>query len=422
MVTKHYAWKVGERLPKIGAHSIAKHDVFATYIDSYIKILSSNPRRRELNLTIVDGFCGGGAYQNGSVIVPGSPLRVLRAVKAAEAGLTLTRQNGFQMKSQFFFIDKQPEHIEFLQHELTKSEFSGEVGASISVSTGLFEEKAAEVIQRIKDRGSSHRALFLLDQYGWSAVSFATIRQIFACLRNPEVLLTFSVDSLIDYFSDQTARTSGGRAIELDPAMGEAIKALKSEQDQRRLIQGFLYKHIIGSTGAKYYTPFFIRSADSRRSYWLLHLSKHERARDEMARLHWDMSNLFSHPGDAGFNALGYDPSVDPKQIRLEFDFGVDARKDSLVAAINQLPRMIRDDAQDASAPVTLGDLFRAHCNETPLTFEMVADAVIQLRDTYAEVDVFTAEGKARPAAKSLKWDDMVRNRPQKSFIRRMGV
>lgn len=422
MAIKHYVWKLGEPLPKIGAHSLAKHDVFATYIDSYIKILSSNPRRRELNLTIVDGFCGGGAYQNGSVIVPGSPLRVLRAVKAAEASLTLTRQNGFQMKSQFFFVDKRPEHIEYLQHELMKSEFSDDISASISVSTGLFEEKAADIIQRIKARGSSHRALFFLDQYGWSAVSFATVRQIFARLRNPEVLLTFSVDSLIDYFSNQTVQTAGGRAIELDPAMGEAIKALKTEQGQRHLIQGFLYKHIISSTGADFYTPFFIRSADSRRSYWLLHLSKHGRARDEMTRLHWTMSNIFSHPGDAGFNALGYDPSVDPNQTRLEFDFGVDARKDSLAAAIEQLPRMIRDDAQDATTPVTLGDLFRAHCNESPLTFEMVAEAVIQLRDTYAEIDVFTQEGKVRPAAKILKWDDLVRNRAQKSFIRRMGV
>jgi len=421
MATKHYDWKLGKPLPKIGAHSIAKHDVFATYIDSYINILSSNPRRRELNLTIVDGFCGGGAYQNGSVIVPGSPLRVLRAVKAAEARLTLTRQNGFEMKSQFFFVDKQSEHIEFLQHELMQSEFRADVGATISVSTGLFEEKAAEIIEFIKARGPSHRALFFLDQYGWSAVSLATVRQIFASLRNPEVLITFSVDSLIDYFSDQTARTSGGQAIELDAATSEAIKALKTEQGQRHLIQGILYRHIISSTGADYYTPFFIRSADSRRSYWLLHLSKHARARDEMARLHWTMSNTFSHPGGAGFHALGFDPNVDPNQSKLEFDFGVNARADSLAAAIDQLPRMIRDDATDTATPVTIGDLFRAHCNETPLTFQLVTEAVTQLRDNYDEIDVFTREGKLRPAAKILRWDDQVRNKPQKSFIRQLG-
>jgi hypothetical protein len=61
MAVKHYDWKLGLPPPKIGAHSVAKHDVFASYIERYIDILSSNPRRRELNLTIVDGFCGGGA-------------------------------------------------------------------------------------------------------------------------------------------------------------------------------------------------------------------------------------------------------------------------------------------------------------------------------------------------------------------------
>ena len=421
MAVKHYDWKLGQPLPKVGAHSIAKHDVFASYIERYINILSSNPRRRELNLTVVDGFCGGGAYQHGSMIVAGSPLRILRAVKAAEAGITITRQNGFAIKSQFFFVDKRSEHTKFLSHELLSSEFKENIGKSIFVSTGLFEEKATEIIQAIKARGPSHRALFFLDQYGWSAVSFATIRQIFASLRNPEVLITFSVDSLIDYFSDATARTMGGQAIELDPAMGEAIKALKTEQGQRQLIQGMLYKHIISSTGADYYTPFFIRSADSRRSYWLLHLSKHTRARDEMARLHWSMSNIFVHPGDAGFNALGFDPSINPNQAKLEFDFGVDARKDSLAAAIDQLPRLVRDDAPDAATPVTIGDLFRAHCNETPLTFDLVSEAVVQLRDAYNEIDIFTEDGRPRPAAKALSWTDQVRNRPQKSFIRKLG-
>ncbi|WP_081837624.1 three-Cys-motif partner protein TcmP [Xanthobacter sp. 91] len=421
MAIKHYDWKLGQPLPKIGTHSIAKHDVFARYIERYINILSSNPRRRELNLTVVDGFCGGGAYQHGSTIVAGSPLRLLRAVKAAEAGLTITRQNGFATKSQFFFIDKRHEHTEFLSHELLNSEFKRNIGKSIFISTGLFEEKVTEIIQAIKARGPSHRALFFLDQYGWSAVSFATIRQIFATLRNPEVLITFSVDSLIDYFSDATAKTMGWQAIELDPAMGEAIKALKTEQGQRQLIQGMLYKHIIGSTGADYYTPFFIRSADSRRSYWLLHLSKHTRARDEMARLHWSMSNAFVHPGGAGFNALGFNPSINSNQAKLEFDFGVDARKDSLAAAIDQLPRLVRDDAPDAATPVTIGDLFRAHCNETPLTFELVSEAVVQLRDAYNEIDIFTEEGRPRPAAKALNWTDQVRTRPQKSFIRKLG-
>ncbi len=421
MAVKHYVWKVGSPLPSIGSHSIAKHDALASYIERYINILSSNPRRRELNLTIVDGFCGGGAYQNGSKIVHGSPLRILRAVKAAEANLAMTRQNGFSMKSRFFFVDKIQEHTDFLRSQIIESEFKNDLYSSILILNGSFEEKLKEIINDIRNRGTSHRALFFLDQYGWSAVSFAVIRDIFSSLSNPEVLVTFSVDSLIDYFSDKTHITTGGQAIEINPDISDAIKNLKTEHGQRKIIQSILYKHIIRNTGADYYTPFFIRSSDSRRSYWLLHLSKHPRARDEMARLHWKMSNVFVHPGEAGFNALGFDPSVNPDQPKFEFNFGSDARRDSLAAAINQLPRLVHDDVSESGTPITIGDLFRARCNETPLTFELVSEAVVKLRDDFREFDVFTADGRPRPAAKALKWTDQVRNRSQRSFIRSLG-
>jgi three-Cys-motif partner protein len=322
MPKKHYDWKIGEALPEIGAHSIAKHKVFARYIDRYIRILSSSPARRELNLTIIDGFCGGGKYAYGDSTLEGSPLVLLRAVSETESALAVTRQNGFAVKSSFFFVDKLEDHIDFLRFEIQKTRFLDEIGKSIQLVTAPFEAYAATIIKRIKAKGPSQRALFFLDQYGWSDVSFEVIRSIFTELNNPEVLLTFSVDSLIDYFRREVAGTRGGRAIEITDEFAVSLAALKTEQGARWLIQNFLYKHVRDKTGARFYTPFFIRSANSRRAYWLLHLSKHERARDEMARLHWDMSNTFVHHGAAGFSALGFDPNVDPNQASLEFDFG----------------------------------------------------------------------------------------------------
>lgn len=235
------------------------------------------------------------------------------------------------------------------------------------------------------------------------------------------MLITFSVDSLIDYLTDQTALARSGRAIELDASLRDALSALRTEHGQRYVIQSFLYKHVLSKTGALFYTPFFIRSPESHRSYWLLHLSKHARARDEMARLHWEMSNTFVHPGSAGFNALGYDPAIDPDQLRLEFDFGTDARKDSVNAAIEQLPKLIRDDAPGIDEPITLGGLFAARCNETPLTLELVSEAVARLRDEFKEVEVFSPDGKLRPRAVHLSPHDVVKAKHQKSFLRTLG-
>lgn len=94
-------------------------------------------------------------------------------------------------------------------------------------------------------------------------------------------------------------------------------------------------------TGATFYTPFFIHSTDSHRSYWLLHLSNHRQARDEMGKLHWRLNNHFQHHGGAGFHALGFDPSKDLRQGLLTFMFDDDAMKRSEAAVLEQLPRMI---------------------------------------------------------------------------------
>ncbi len=418
MSRKHYDWKIGEPLPEIGAHSIVKHTVFAKYVDRYIRILSPHHAKRELSLTIVDGFCGGGKYTFGEKTIDGSPIVLLRAIRATEAEMALVRQNGFTVKSDFFFVDKVADHIAFLRAELLRTEFRNEVGTSIQLAAAKFESQAPSIIQAIKKKGPSNRALFFLDQYGWSEVSFAAIRSIFAELKNPEVLLTFSVDSLIDYFRAETTATRSGQAIELTNEFAARIVAAKTEQGARYVIQNFLYRHIRAKTGAPFYTPFFIRSVDNHRSYWLLHLSKHERARDEMARLHWGMSNTFVHHGGAGFDALGFDPNVDPDQCALEFDFGSNARVDSLNAALSELPKLIRDDAPEQGVPVTIGELFKARCNETPLTMELVSEAVVRLRDEFQEVEVLTPEGKVRPTAINLGWNDRVRTTRQRTLFR----
>ncbi len=55
-----YEWKLGQPLPVLGAHSVAKHDIFEQYLGVYIERLTRTPSQTMLNLTIVDGFSGGG--------------------------------------------------------------------------------------------------------------------------------------------------------------------------------------------------------------------------------------------------------------------------------------------------------------------------------------------------------------------------
>ena len=108
----HYEWKLGAPLPVLGEHSVAKHSIFEQYLQIYIDRLTRTPSQTMLNLTIVDGFSGGGLYRLGSAEVDGSPLRFLKAVEASEAALKGARSKGFIVRADFFFIDDSAPNIE----------------------------------------------------------------------------------------------------------------------------------------------------------------------------------------------------------------------------------------------------------------------------------------------------------------------
>ena len=82
---------------------------------------------------------------------------------------------------------------------------------------------------------------------------------------------------------------------------------------------------------------------------------------------------------------------------------------------------MIRDDTAGNGEPISLRSLFEANCNETPLTLELVSDAVVRLRDEFREIEVFDAEGKLRPRAKQLSGGDLIRARNQRTFFKSFG-
>ena len=65
MPQKHYEWKVGERLPEIRAHSLAKHRILRRYIERYIEIVTATSWQEQLSITFVDGYAGGGRYAYG---------------------------------------------------------------------------------------------------------------------------------------------------------------------------------------------------------------------------------------------------------------------------------------------------------------------------------------------------------------------
>jgi three-Cys-motif partner protein len=418
-VSRHYEWKLGEPLPVLGEHSVAKHDIFEQYVRIYIERLTRTFSQTMLNLTIVDGFSGGGRYRLGTAEVDGSPLRLLTAVEAADAALNAARAKGFAVRADFFFIDENPQHIAYLNDVLVRRGYGSRLGRDIFVRCSLFEDACADIVTHIQKKGTAHRSLFFLDQYGWSDVRLTTIRTILGTLKNPEILLTFAVDALIDFLSEKTAETQALLNVELAREDVRDLMALKNGDGWRYLIQNGLYRHVQARTGSRFYTPFFVHSVEAHRSYWLLHLSNHRQARDEMGKLHWRLNNRFQHHGGAGFHALGFDPSCDLRQGVLTFMFDDDAMKRSEAAVLDQLPRMIHAAHRNGDGLV-VETLFAGNCNDTPVTSDILSRQLVLLRDE-GELVIKAEDGSIKPRARSIGWGDRLVLPREPTLFSRLG-
>lgn len=404
-----YDWIVGGDLPALGRHSATKHEIFDAYIEAYIRTLTKSHLTRALNLTIIDGFCGGGRYRLEGLEVDGSPLRMLASVERARVEVAAARLRGVDINVDFVFVDAEPNHVEFLRHLLEREGHGARIGHDIHVVCSRFEDAADEVMRRVKLKGHAHRSLFFLDQYGWSAVTFATIRRIMGALQNPEVVLTFMVDHLVNLLNERMIDTAGLGAIDLDREDVREMLAMKEMKGWKRFIQNTLYGHIQRNTGADFYTPFFLHpDGGSNRDYWLIHLSKHHQAREEMGRIHWSKENTFEHFGRAGFNSLGFDPKRDVREGMMDFGFNDNARSRSETAVIDQLARMLHAVAKYENRPLTKKALFAAHCNEAPVIGEIVDAALVELRAS-KDVIVTAPDGALRKSVKKFGWDDEIR-------------
>ena len=239
MSKNHYHWKLGDSLPKLGQHSRAKHRVLDRYIRRYIEVCTATPVQEKLNLTIVDGYCGGGRYRYLDEEVPGSPLVILNAIAEMECWLNELRPKGFEIRTNFVFIDVHRFHTDFLRAEIETSPFKDKLDKSIFVWTADFNERVEDAIASVRRLSPSKgRSIWLLDQYGWSDVSFSSMRKILEELEKAEIFLTFSVDSLIDYMSEKRLEQRGYRDVELDQGFIRELMADKGEgPGWRTLIQ-----------------------------------------------------------------------------------------------------------------------------------------------------------------------------------------
>ena len=234
---------------------------------------------------------------------PGSPLVILEAIREAEVLVNVRqdRRKLIQIDVELICIDDCSCTLDYLRHVLEDRGYGGALATgSIKLVEGKFADHCAASIQRARDRSPrSGRALFVLDQYGYSSVPMDCLRDIFGKLKHAEVILTFYIDSLINYLNEKNLA-----GFELSTGINSSVRAadldeIKQSPRWRVQLQSSLYQSLTSQCSAQFYTPFFIRPERGHGDFWLLHLSQHWKARDVMATTHWRHHNHFAHYGKA---------------------------------------------------------------------------------------------------------------------------
>src|SRR4029078_11750845 len=153
MPRKEYPWSIDDP-PPLAPHSLAKHRILRRYVETYVRVLTANPRTDVLRLNLVDGFAGGGVYVDPKTRLshPGSPAILLDAVRSAEATANLGRAKPLRVDARFFFIDEDRTAISCLEAVLEKRESWFHEKGSVTIVPGKFEHHLDGVIDKIAGR------------------------------------------------------------------------------------------------------------------------------------------------------------------------------------------------------------------------------------------------------------------------------
>ena len=244
------------------------------------------------------------------------------------------------------------------------------------------------IIKDVQGRHARGRSIFLLDQCGYTDVALEQVRMIFASLPASEIILTFAADVLTTFLNDRPSFAKSLLPLELEDRLPDLL-ACGDGRGARAVVERLLGAHLRLRTGALYYTPFFIKPADSRRSLWFVHLSHHPTARDVMLAQHWAQANTFLHHGPGNLGMLGYDTLRDGEL--LDFIFDEDAEQRTRLQLLDQLPEAVAGLAADG--PVTVDGFHREVANRTAATREMIDGLLLELRQA-REVRLLAPTGK----------------------------
>lgn len=401
-----FQWSQGAALPSIKDHSLRKLDVLRKYLDVYFDTVAKNPRMDRLNITLVDGFCGGGAYQREGRIEYGSPIILLQAVRAARDRLNANREKPLEVNARFVFVDAERDHVASLEEQIRQAGFGDQIGRNVSLITGRFADELPGILDRIRQVQHAGRSIFVLDQCGWSDVPMNAVHSIFTSLQRPEVVMTFAIDGLLNYLREESAALAQYRQFGIDDDFIAEWNANKADEALGRLVtQRVLMTNMHQLSGAAFFTPFMLWSITDNRWMMMAHLSNHQAARDKMLGVHWDSQNYcFRHVGKGSLFSLGFDTRLIESKDSL-FSFEEHDLADLNRELREELPREIEHLAN--SGPLQVKALLEQIGNRTAATNRDICRSIEDLAGA-KEISVLSGDGVQKRRGSRVKLTDQL--------------
>jgi three-Cys-motif partner protein len=411
MVKKEYAWATGAKLDD---HSRRKHKVVREYFGRYLAVRCQTPMQSRFRLAIVDGFSGAGVYDDGS---PGSPIVFLEELRLAVESFNLRRRSEgmppLDIECLLILNDYNPEAIDILKGNISPLEADiKENVRRLYLRVEYFSEEFEQAYPKIKNRlvqGRYSNVLFNLDQCGYSHVGFVTLADIMQSFVSAEVFYTFMISALLAFLAKSNSDLLSKRLRPLGVNIGDlrTLETMMNNATWLATAERIVFEAFKGC--APFVSPFSINNPEGWR-YWLIHFANSYRARQEYNNILHVNKTAQAHFGRSGLNMLSYDPSHEGAL----YLFDDQGRRQAHAQLFDDIPRLVTDFGDT----IAVSDLYRNIYNETPAHMDDIHAVMIE----NPELEVITPSGASRRKAKSIKADDVLRIKAQRTFPSFFGL
>jgi three-Cys-motif partner protein len=276
----------GSSIPSIDVHTKAKHLILEKYVENLVYTLYAKTRRGETKFTFIDGFCGGGIYEDGNQEWIGSPIRLIRAVREGHKRAKRSYPEPLDVK--YIFIDSKKAHLACLKNysmlkaglenlvneeQHTFKDESGEIIEQCVFIQDEFENRLNYCVFTVENRKG--HSFFFLDPFGWTDVSMKTIRKINS-IKGSEILYTYMIDYIRRFLVERyTSQKRGFQEVLEADGYYEAANLEDSSTGEQCYLRDQTVKLFLERGQSKYVFTFaLIPIREKLVLYYLLHLSQ----------------------------------------------------------------------------------------------------------------------------------------------------